>query len=156
MEQYENTIKVLNEFANALINKYKGELSNAGYSSGSLYNTINVSGVRVTAGNFLVQINLEEYWKYIEYGRKAGSKQPPIKAIHDWIVKKNIIPRPIKLKSGKTRIPSQLSLAYVISRSIGIKGIKARPFLHNSIDKVKTEFIEKIKESLVKDVTADN
>lgn len=154
MEQYENTIKVLNDFAEALITEYKDELSTAGYSSGKLYNTINVNGVRVTAGNFLVQINLEEYWKYIEYGRKAGSKPPPITAIHDWIIKRNIIPRPIQLKSGETRIPSQLSLAFAISKSIGKNGIKARPFMKKAMNKVKQEFIEQIKEALVQDIEA--
>jgi hypothetical protein len=35
---------------------------------------------------------MEEYWKYLEYGRKSG-KMPPIDDILSWINVKKILPR---------------------------------------------------------------
>ena len=149
---YVNTIKVLNEFADTLINEYKDKLASEGWQSGKLYNSIKKVSVKNSKGNFKLTLNLEEYWKYIEYGRKAGAKMPPIKEIRKWIEKKNIIPRPIKLKSGKEYSPTRNTLAFLISRSISKKGIKPKPFFKTSLQTAKDMFIDKIKEALAKDL----
>lgn len=151
--EYKNTLAVLNRFANALVNQYKDYLAHADYSQGELYKTIKVNSVHVVVNNFIVQLDLAEYWKYIEYGRRKGAKMPPITAIENWIKRRNIIPRPIQLKSGKTVIPSTKSLAFIIARSISINGIAARPFMKNSIKLIKEKFIKEIEDALVQDVT---
>lgn len=153
MNEYPKTLEVLNRFATELVNTYKNYLAHANYSQGQLYNTIKVNSISTVAGEFLVQIDLEEYWKYIEYGRRAGAKMPPITAIENWITRRGIIPRPITLKSGKQVIPSTKSLAFVIARSISIKGIKPRPFMKNSINLIKEKFIREIEDALVQDIT---
>lgn len=153
MNNYPKTIEVLNRFADALVNQYKSYLAHANYSQGELYKTIEVNSVRVVGDNFIVQLDLAEYWKYIENGRRKGAKMPPIDAIENWIKRRDIIPRPIQLKSGKTVIPSTKSLAFAIAHSISINGIAARPFLKNSIKLIKEKFIREIKEALVQDVT---
>lgn len=153
MNEYPKTLEVLNRFAAELVNTYKNYLAHANYSQGQLYNTIKVNSISTVAGEFLVQIDLEEYWKYIEYGRRAGAKMPPITAIENWITRRGIIPRPITLKSGKQVIPSTKSLAFVIARSISIKGIKPRPFMKNSINLIKEKFIREIEDALVQDIT---
>lgn len=149
---YVNTIKVLNEFADTLINEYKDKLGSEGWQSGKLYNSIKKVSVKNSKGNFKLTLNLEEYWKYIEYGRKAGAKMPPIISIKNWIVRKNIIPRPITLKNGKKVLPNINSLAFLISRSISKKGIKAKPFFKTSLQTAKDMFIDKIKDALVQDL----
>jgi len=58
-------------------------------------------------------INIPEYGVYIDKGRKPGSRMPPKKPIDDWLKKK--------------RIP--LAASFAIRKSIGIRGIKPRPFL---------------------------
>lgn len=153
MNQYPKTLEVLNRFAEALVTEYKSYLAHANYSQGELYKTIDVHAVRVVGDNFIVQLDLAEYWKYIEYGRRKGAKMPPITAIENWIKRRGIIPRPIQLKSGKTVIPSTKSLAFVIARSISINGIKARPFMKNSIKLIKDKFIKEIEDALVQDIT---
>lgn len=153
MNNYPKTIEVLNRFADALVNQYKSYLAHANYSQGELYKTIEVNSVRAVGDNFIVQLDLAEYWKYIEYGRRKGAKMPPITAIENWIKRRDIIPRPIQLKSGKTVIPSTKSLAFVIARSISINGIKARPFMKNSIKLIKDKFIREIEDALVQDIT---
>ena len=109
----------------------------------------------------MLTLNLEEYWKYIEEGRKAGKqparkKMPPITEIRKWIDKKNIIPRPIRLKSGKEFSPTRNTLAFLISRSILKNGFKTaippKPFFKTSLQTAKEMFIDKIKEALVKDL----
>lgn len=153
MNNYPKTIEVLNRFAEALVNQYKSYLAHANYSQGELYKTIEVNSVRAVGDNFIVQLDLAEYWKYIEYGRRKGAKMPPITAIENWIKRRDIIPRPIQLKSGRTVIPSTKSLAFVIARSISINGIKARPFMKNSIKLIKDKFIREIEDALVQDIT---
>lgn len=158
---YVNTIAVLNEFADTLINEYKDKLASEGWQSGKLYNSIKKVSVKNSKGNFMITLNLEEYWKYIEEGRKAGKqpnrkKMPPITEIRKWIDKKNIIPRPIRLKSGKEFSPTRNTLAFLISRSILKNGFKTaippKPFFKTSLQTAKEMFIDKIKEALVKDL----
>ena len=91
---------------------------------------------------------LEEYWRFVERGRKAGSKQPPIAPIEKWIKIKPIVPRP---RNGK--IPSTKQMAFAISKSIGKNGIKGKYPLSNTlkstnvtniVDQIKSTIIEKI------------
>lgn len=162
---YANTITVLNEFADTLINEYKGKLASEGWQSGKLYNSIKKVSVKNIKGNFMLTLNLEEYWKCIEEGRKAGKqpnrkKMPPITEIRKWIDKKNIIPRPIRLKSGKEFSPTRNTLAFLISRSILKNGFKTaippKPLFKTSLQTAKEMFIDKIKEALVKDLIEED
>lgn len=168
--EYKNTLAVLNRFANEWIALYKNKLADAGYSQGKLYNTINLDSISITADKAIITINLEEYWYYIENGRLSYEEKyhekwppsiwpprnrPPINAIEKWIIKRNIIPRPIALKSGKTVIPTTTSLAFAMANSIAKKGIKARPFFKESLEEIKTRFIKEIENALVKDITSD-
>lgn len=150
--EYVNTIAVLNEFADTLINEYKDKLASEGWQSGKLYNSIKKVSVKNSKGNFKLTLNLEEYWKYIENGRRAGAKMPPIISIKNWIERKNIIPRPITLKNGKKVLPNINSLSFLIARSISKKGIKPKPFFKTSLQTAKELFIDKIKEALAKDL----
>lgn len=149
---YKNTIRVLNEYLDVFINNYKGKLASQGWQSGKLYNSVRKVSVRNSGGDFSLTLSLEDYWKYIENGRRAGSKMPPITAIKNWIERKNIQPKPMTLKNGKTVLPNINSLSFLIARSISKNGIKAKPFFKQSIDETYDLFIEKIKEALVQDL----
>jgi len=54
----------------------------------------------------------------IDTGRRPGAKMPPPSALYGWLEKKSI----------------PLSAAFPIARSIGVKGIKARPWIDAAID----------------------
>lgn len=149
---YKNTIRVLNEYLDVFINNYKGKLASQGWQSGKLYNSVRKVSVRNSGGDFSLTLSLEDYWKYIENGRRAGAKMPPITAIKNWIERKNIQPKPMTLKNGKTVVPNINSLSFLIARSISKNGIKAKPFFKQSIDETYDLFIEKIKEALVQDL----
>ena len=76
------------------------------------------------SGNIVIELLLNNYVKYIESGRKAGSKCPPIKPIREWA----------KKKLGK----QDNSTIFLIRRAIAEDGIKPRPFMYkvlNTIDK---------------------
>ena len=147
--KFSRTEALLSEFAQTIVNRYRDKISE--YASGKLYKTIDYS---ITAHNdsYLVTINLEEYWKYIEKGRRAGAKMPPVSAIENWIKVRKIIPRPVALKSGKQRVPTIQQLAYVIARSISRNGIAPRPFMSESINQTIEDFKSKLSAAVREDV----
>ena len=147
--KFSRTESLLNSFAQTIVNRYKDKISE--YSSGQLYKTIDYT---ITSQNdsYLVTINLEEYWKYISYGRKPGSRMPPVSAIENWIKVRKIIPRPVALKSGKQRVPTVQQLAYVIARSIAKNGIQPRPFMRDSIEDTMSDFKSKLSAAVREDV----
>lgn len=146
---YPQTEKLLNSFAQSIVSLYKDKIKQ--YSNGTLFRTINY---KITNGpdDFMVTVNLEEYWKFIEKGRRAGAKMPPVSAIEKWITVRRILPKPMTLKNGKQVVPSVKSLAYVISRSIAKKGVKARPFMAKSIEEATKLFKDKLMVTLKDDI----
>lgn len=114
---------------NSFVEIYKANLTRAdARASGKLIDTIkgqvNYDGKFVT-----VDIVLQDYWKYVEGGRRPG-KFPPIDKIREWIRVKPVLPRP--MANGK--LPTENQLAFLISRSIAEKGIKPRPVLKESLN----------------------
>jgi hypothetical protein len=126
MEKLELTTikKITDDFVVELKNKLTANGSN---SSGNFAKSIR--GIVKQNGKYVViSIQLEDYWQYVENGRKAG-KYPPINAIKNWISVKPVLPRP--LKSGK--LPTANQLAFLIARKISKVGIKPKPFLKPTI-----------------------
>lgn len=119
-----NTIKeITNLFAAALKDKLEENGSNATHQlSNSIKDIVKFDGKYLT-----VSIQLEEYYKYVENGRKAG-KFPPVDAIKKWITIKPVIPRG---KNGK--VPTENQLSYLIGRKIAREGTRANPFLEPTI-----------------------
>jgi hypothetical protein len=101
--------------------------------------------VNVLGTKYQLNLDIEDYFKYIESGRRKGAKQPPINAILKWIKQKNILP-----KIDKKLKPKQL--AFVIARSISKNGIKALPILNKSISKINKSYKFLLIEALHKDV----
>lgn len=102
--------------------------------------------VRIGDKAIAVGLRLEEYWKYVEYGRKPG-KFPPPSAILKWIEVKPIIPRP----DSRGRFPSPKSLAFLIGRKIKREGIEPTPVLEATAEQVNAKFMQAIREALKKD-----
>lgn len=146
--EFANTQKVLNEYARKLIAQYRDNLTaDNSIARGALYNNITY---KVNAGvqAFEVVITLEDYWKYVENGRRAGAKMPPINAIEEWITVKPIIPT----IDSKGRLPTVRQLAYLIARSISIKGIPAKRGFQKAFDSLLTELYANLRNALVADV----
>ena len=150
MSEFKHTIQAIDEFGRLIVDNYKAELEACGYQDGQLYRTLNYS-VKMYNSSWLISISLEEYWKYIEYGRRPG-KMPPVSAIENWIKVKQILPRPITLKSGKSVVPTIPQLSFLIARKIGRDGIRPRPFFKQSFEDAKREFLQKIEEAILADI----
>lgn len=150
MLEFSNVKSVLNDFGKFLVEEYQDALIlNDAIASNTLYKSITYI---VENGNnsFEVKLSLEDYWKYIENGRKPG-KWPPIKAIQRWIEIKPVLPRP--MSNGK--LPTTAQLAFLISRKIGLEGIKPRPLLEGCINDVWDVMKEFLEEALCKDIESE-
>lgn len=145
--QFTNTQKVLNDFGKYLVEEYKDALIlNNVNASDNLYNSVRYI-LETNDKSISVSLNLADYYIYVENGRRAG-KMPPIDKIERWIEVKPVLPTP----SNNGRIPTVRQLAYLISRKIGLEGIKPKPLLQQSITNVWDVFEEYISEAITKDV----
>lgn len=147
---FKHTMKALNDFGKVIIDNYKSQLEAEQMNNGELYRTISYS-VSTGTGGWVVSVSLADYWKYVEYGRRPG-KMPPVSAIENWIKVKQILPRPITLKSGKSVVPTIPQLSFLIARKIGRDGIRPRPFFKQSFEDAKREFLQKIEEAILADI----
>ena len=148
---FRHTMKALTEFGQKIVDNYKAELEACGYQDGQLYRTLRYS-VKMDNSSWLISISLEQYWKYIEAGRRAGAKMPPLDVIEKWINVRQIIPHSMTLKSGKTVIPSVKQLSFLIARKISRDGIRPRPFFKQSFESAKREFLRIIEEAVLADI----
>lgn len=148
---WDNLTKVLNEFGQLLVTEYKEALIlNDKNASDGLYNSVKYILDNKTKGQLSINLELMDYWKYVENGRKAG-KWPPISAIQRWIEIKPVLPRP--MANGK--LPTNEQLAFLIARKIGLEGIAPQPLLKQSLDNVMDVMMEFIEEAIVKDIQTD-
>ena len=74
------------------------------------------------SGNIVIQLLLNDYVQYIESGRKAGSKFPPIQPIVQWAKKRGI--------------PTDNSTIFLIRRAIAEDGIRPRPFMYKVFETI--------------------
>ena len=74
------------------------------------------------SGNIVIQLLLNDYVQYIESGRKAGSKFPPIQPIVQWAKKRGI--------------PTDNSTIFLIRRAIAEDGIRPRPFMYKVLETI--------------------
>lgn len=74
------------------------------------------------SGNIVIQLLLNDYVQYIESGRNAGSKFPPIQPIVQWAKKRGI--------------PTDNSTIFLIRRAIAEDGIRPRPFMYKVLETI--------------------
>lgn len=78
------------------------------------------------SGNIVIELLLNNYVQYIESGREAGSKLPPIEAIRKWA----------KKKLGKE---DNLTI-FKIRSAIVRDGIKPRPFMYKVLETIDSKW----------------
>jgi len=104
----------------------KATLTSIGLGTSRLANSVLIRRI----GNGF-EIKFSEYAHFVDSGRGANKRPPPVRVIVDWIERNGIFAANL----------TTLQLAFAISRSIGKKGIKARPFL----DRLSEQVAELIK-----------
>ena len=146
---YEHTIEVLNKYGQRVVDLYRSNLKNSGHNAtGNLARTASFT-IETSSGDLNVTIHLEDYYRYVEEGRRPGSF-PQIDSILRWIQAKHIMPREI---NGK--LPTEQQLAYLIGRKIAQEGIAGTYDLANAQEAAKSEFENEIQEALKADYNAE-
>lgn len=133
----DNLEKKVEEAGKALREIYKDKLKSGGVSAtGKLFDSVDYR-LEVLEEHIYLYFKAEDYYIHIEKGRKPNSKMPPIEVIRKWMITKGI--------------PDKPGTAFVIARSIGIKGIKPKPFLREAKVEIK-EYETQFKDALLLDV----
>lgn len=144
--QFPKLADVLYEFAVEVRNLYQDNLIlNNRIASGNLLNNIDFR-LKINDSAYSVIFSMEDYWWYVENGRKAG-KRPPMDKILEWIKIKPILPRP-----SNEKLPTPNQLAFLIARKIGEEGTEGTGDLSYSIEKVFERYREKIYTAIYDDV----
>lgn len=148
MAEFPNLKKALEDYMNEISRVYKGKLQSDGHkATGKLINSIQAQ-VKIGATQYIGELRLEDYWKYIEYGTKPH--WPPPKALLKWIQAKPVLPKAI---NGIT--PTQDQLAFLIGRKISKVGTKAGGELGDTIDDVNAKFRPILESALSQDLSGE-
>lgn len=141
-------LKPIEKISKAVVDLYRSELADNGINASGKLSRTAQSIVEFNGRHLLVYLELEDYWKFVENGRRAG-KMPPINAILNWIKVKPIVPRAIN-----GRIPDTRQLAFLIARKIGNEGYKGRHPIENiTKGSALNSVIEQIKNEIAKQIT---
>lgn len=147
-QEFTNLKKALEDYMEAVSRIYKGKLTSDGHkATGKLIGSVKAS-VQIGSTQYIGELRLEDYWKYIEYGTKPH--WPPTQALLKWIQAKPILPRAI---NGIT--PSNDQLAYLIGRKISRTGTKAGNELGNTIDEVNATYRPIIEQAVEQDLQGE-
>lgn len=138
------TIAVLNEYAEAWANAYRAELiANGKRASGELIRSIK-GEVKIENDVYSAVLNVADYYKYVEYGRRKGGKMPPVSAILKWVEVKPVIPR----ENGI----SKEQLSWAIAKKIRRDGIEPTHAMGDANDLTFRAFESKLRQALTEDL----
>lgn len=147
---YSEVAAVLDDLAKDIERDYKDTLlQDRHYTTlGSEQRLIDSVKTRVDVGehSYEVVMDLNSYWKYLENG--TAPHWPPREAILNWVQIKPILPTP----DANGRIPSEKSLAFLISRAISKHGTKASHGLQRTKDSIIPMYAERLSAALGHDV----
>lgn len=144
--EYVNLIKSLDEVGKDIIIDITNKLLAADKkATGDLIKSLDYKIID-TANGLVLDILSNESFKYVDGGRRAGAPPPPVKSIIPWVEAKGI-----KFVNKYKKIISKEQTAFIIARSIGIKGI--RPL--NIKEKVINDFYINKKELIKRGISLD-
>jgi len=141
---FENTSAALRQVGGLVANRLaQGLQENNSNASGELEKSI---GFRAFSNSSKLgfEIQMEDYWQYVDKGREAG-RMPPVDKIKEWLTYPNVIDkldtggnyssvgiRQITGRDGELKTVSELdSKAFAIAKKIGEKGTKGTDFATN-------------------------
>ena len=145
--------KVLNDFAELMLDGYKERLETDGINaSGSLSNTLSVN-VEQNGVLYEVSFNINKYWRWLEEGRqptKNNGNGELMRNILQWIRQKPVLPTPF---NGK--LPTEEQLAYLISRKIHREGYEGKEPLKKTFEEVEDMLKEDLENAFAEDIAED-
>lgn len=147
--------KALEDYGQYFIDRARENLGrNGSYASGTLGDTMEYI-VEIDDTHYSVQISIENYYEYVENGRKAG-KFPPPDAIKNWVLIKPIRPQAGDARKGydKKKPPTVEQLSFLIGRKIANEGIPPKPFFEPAKEETEKHFETILQEAIKEDVDA--
>lgn len=103
------------------------------FASGKLYNSLKANVVSTPEG-FRLELQYADYYKNVNFGRRAGGKKVPIKALMDWIKIRGLRKRDAKGRFVKGGIRS---LAFAIQTNIFKFGIRRANIFDKAYDSLE-------------------
>lgn len=141
--------KVLDEYGEYFIRQARANLGKNRSNASMTLNDTMRSIVEIDGTHFSVSIEIQDYWDYVEYGRRPG-KFPPVNRIKEWITVKPVRPYP----DSRGKLPTTDQLAFLIGRKIATKGIEPRPFFNPAKEDTEKHFELAIALAIDEDVAA--
>lgn len=126
-EKFISVSSILKEYGLLIINALKNNLAESKHNASYVLSQSISFGVKIFGNTYTMEIQMENYWRWVEYGRKAG-KFPPLDPIIKWTAQKgefsiNEAARSFGRKSRKIdRTAIRRQLAFLIARKISKKG----------------------------------
>lgn len=144
---WEKTYEVLKEYAIELRNTLQDSYINDDrIATGDLLNSVEYI-IEKDDRQIEVSLQLKEWWKYVEHGRKPGKFPPPDKIL-EWVKAKPILPKPDN--NGKLPTPNQL--AYLIGRKISEVGTTGTHNVRDTVRLINERYEEKIGQAINEDI----
>ena len=124
-------LHILQQYGNQIIDSYRRKLYEGGSNATGLLGNSLSTTVNAEDGIYEITLQIQDYWRYLEYGRLPGTF-PNIDAIRKWIQVKPVIPT----VQSNGKIPTLEQLTFLISRKIARDGIEPRYYLNNTLDEI--------------------
>ena len=115
--------------------------------TGKLSDSIKVQPALSTPTNIVIPVTMLKYGDYVDEGTKRGTlkESPPVRAIEQWIKQKRIsVPKQFK---------NIKQFAFVIARSIVLKGSKAYPFIFPALTYAVEKNLQPVANAAALDIT---
>lgn len=145
---FDNLNNTLYSFVTDFVDTYKSLLIRDGKNpKGNLIRTLKPIGIEFTSNQISGSVEIADYWKYVEYGRRPG-KFPPPNAILEWVRTRPVIPR---AKNG-IKPHTERQLSFLVSRKIAEKGIPAGNQFTEALDICWERWKDKIGDAVSQDI----
>jgi hypothetical protein len=147
MEKNKNLDKAFNDLGEDLVKTLVKNLLQANKrATGNLIRSVDYRVVE-KANGFLVELLAADYLTNVDEGRRAGAKQPPMKALDKWVVARKIAPR-----DSKGKFLPREQVKFLVARSIAKNGIKPTNVIKKTIDEVYTKKQKLIEKAAIADL----
>lgn len=146
-------LRIVQNWGNELSENLRNTLRKNKTNASSVLSQSIASIAKPKKDGFRLTVEMEDYYRYVEEGRRAG-KRPPIQNIYEWIQNKKSVQTLISRSTDKRK--ATRSLAYVIARKIAKHGTKAQPFIRQNVNEKSLQVLsDRIGEYIGKQLAGD-
>lgn len=121
-------------------------------TTGKLRESLDYKVTKSKNGTYRLQIQAEDYWYYVNFGRRKGKFAPP-SVIQAWVQAKPIRPQKGGGKGfAKRKRGDYKTLAFLINRKIMYFGIEGTKFLTKTVEINEPDLAANLGEKLAKEI----